>query len=420
MTPDRATRSLTAALTLLAALALPAGATTNATPFAGLPALEQTLVAMGLTLDPQATGRAALLAAVQTLDPKARLLTAPEALAEKELRQGLALLPGLRLSTSNGLPVVIDLTPDGPAERAGLATGDTLLGVGTQRWSTIDLPAAQRALTPPEARTLTLHTRRGDTTNQLDLTPALLRHPAIETAERWPNGVGYIKLNGLYEGSGRDVIRQVRAWTETGSDGLVLDLRGAGGADALAASRIAGLFAPAGRFQFAYRDHHQQDLEVFNAPEGNPITLPVMVLIDRHTHGAAEVLAAALQATARSALLLGETSAGDFGLREPVPLAPHLVWMATRILDTADGLRFTGQFGLEPAVEIPPEQRTTHDYDPPADLLDRRETLEIEARDLALRQRLRGDGTLERALDILVGLKSLNKNTDPVSSTIPR
>ena len=322
---------------------------------------------------------------------------------------------GLRTSMTNGMPLVLDVAADSPAARAGIAAGDLITGIGTQRILRMSLPDAQQLLAPA-AGAVTLRVVSATATNTLELTPAPWPQPAIETAELFPNQIGYIKLNGLYTGSGRDIISRIRGWAESSCQGVVLDLRGAGGDDLDAVAQTASLFTTPGQFLFAYRDYHQQDLESRRAAGGGSIDLPVMVLIDRHTSDAAEVLAAALAGASRSILVMGEPSAGNFLLRERVPLRDAYLLIATRVLDTADGRRYSGQSGLAPTLAVEGRQRDTHDYEPPDDLLDRRTQLDIEERDRALRRRVRGDGTLERAIDILIGLKTLNKGSGQVFS----
>ncbi|HMP97701.1 MAG TPA: S41 family peptidase [Kiritimatiellia bacterium] len=383
------------------------------------PTLAKQLEALGLDVDLEQANRATTLAVVQTLDPQARIVTEEDWIALRDQREGWWYLPGFRITMSNGFPVIQDILPGSPAEAAGLLTGDVILETGTNRITRISLPEAQNRLRAVQAGDFNLRTVRGDATNRVTLTLVRLPQPAIETAELFPNHMGYIKVNGLYPGAGRDIVSQVRAWSETGRDGVLLDLRGAGGADTAAIVHVASLFAVGGQFLFAFRDHHHQDLEVFKATDGKPVTLPLMVLIDRDTRGAAEILAAVLNHVARTSLLIGETTAGDFNLREVVTLGGQPVYLATKVVDTADGWRYNGQFGVEPSVFIPEDQRDTHPYEPAVDPLDRRQRLEIEDRDAALRRRVRGDGVLERAVDIVVGLKSLHKGGGAVSSSDP-
>lgn len=400
----------------IAAEAAAVDAPENAESHKWLTGLHAQLTEMGLKPGESNVASAGVEAIVRTLDAGARIVSATEWLAIRERREGLHHLPGLRLSMTNGLPVVREVVSGSPAERQGIVAGDIIVGIDDRQISKIALQDAQQLLRSDREGNVTITYQRADATVTAIVSRALLREPAIELSELLPNHIGYIKLNGLYSGAGRDVVMRIRAWSETRGDGIILDLRGAGGFDAAAAAQIAGLYSRGGQFLFAYRDHHQQDIDVFKAPEGNPVTMPIMILIDRHTSGASEVLAAALNGVSKEALLIGETTAGDFALREAVEISGMLVYMTTRVLDTADGYRYNGQFGLAPGVLITDLERDTHDYEPEVDLLDRREKLEEEERDAATRRRVRGDGTLERAIDILVGLKSLNKAASKVSS----
>lgn len=393
---------------------------TNEPPPAHWPeGLETKLADMGLSIDKTNATRATTLAVVQTIDPQARLLEAGEWEDIQQRRQGWGYFSGIGLGMSNGVPVIREVLPGSGAASAGLMAGDVITGIGTTRLDRTSLPDVQSMLRSENEASLSVTYLRSGSTNSTGVTLTRGQEPAIALAELLPNGAGYLNINGLYQGSGRDVVSHIRAWSETGGAGLILDLRGAGGDDETSVMQVASLFAHAGQFLFAYRDHLQQDLQVFEAVEGKSVELPVMVLINRETTGASEVLAAVLNSVARRALMIGEPSAGDYNLRAMVPLAGSSLLMVTRVLDTGDGWRYNGQFGIQPSLVISPEERGTHDYEPPEDLLDRRQRLEVELRDAALRRRVRGDGVLERALDIITGLKSLNNGSGEVSSPEP-
>jgi len=378
--------------------------------------LREAMDNMGVTLNATNMSRAALLASVQTLDHRAEIVSDEQWTRMQHEREGLFLRPGFRLGITNGLPVITETPTNSPASAAGLLPGDVIIGIDTQQITKISLPEIQQRLKMSTEATQSIRYVRSGITNRVELTLAVTNEPAIELVELLPNQIGYIKINGLYPGSGRDVVSRIRAWSENKRDGMILDLRGAGGYDAVAVMQITSLFSRSGQFLFAFRDHSHQDLESFRAAEGNPVELPVMVLIDQHTRGAAEVLAAAINASTKSALLIGEPTSGDFMLREAKPIAGQQIYFTTRALNTSDGLRYTGQHGLEPAIRISDREKDTRDYEPPPNLLDRRATLEVEARDAAMRRRVRGDGVLERAIDIVIGLKSLNKAPGEVFS----
>jgi len=381
--------------------------------------LESKLAAMGIEINETAASRASRLAVIQTIDPGARAITADEWRARQDQRSGLVFHPGFSLTMSNGLPVITSIRTGSPADQAGLKAGDVLAGTGTSNFGRISLPRICAYFIANEATTSRVIMVRDNITNTIQLVLQKTPLPVVETTEHLYNGFGYIKVNGLFPEAGGEVARFVRGSGSAAHRGIILDLRGARGSDETSVRTIAGLFVPPGQFLYAHRDHDSRDLNVVKSEEADPVSMPVMVLIDRDTSGAAEMLAAVLLATAKTALLIGEATAGEFLLREPVDFDGESILMATRVLDTADGTRFNGTFGVVPTVSLRESELATHDYDPPANLMDRRQRLEIESRDAALRLRVRGDGALERAVDLLVSLKSLHKPSDDVSSPAP-
>ena len=382
------------------------------------PAWQTDLSKMGITLDPETASRAMMLASVQTIDPKARIITEEAWTRMQDERSGWAITCGIRLSMSNGLPVIaaMDDTLDAITN---LLAGDCIIGIGTNLPERTTLPQAQAMLRTGAETNGTLLVQRDGVTNSVDVAFTRRKLPAIETAELLPNRMGYIKVNGLFTGSGPDLVSRVRAWSETEQHGLVLDLRGAGGDDLASVTQVASLYAQGTQALFTFKDHRTNDVAAYKAQESRTVEMPLMVLIDGQTHGAAETLAAALNHVARPALLLGEPTAGDFNLREAVKLDGELVYMVTRVLNTADGWRYNGQFGVEPDIVMGPGERSTHDYDPPENLLDRRQKAPEEAEVEAVRRRVRGDGLLERAVDILTGLKTLHGGEAEVSLPTP-
>jgi len=405
-------------LTKLFLLLHDAPASTNSAP-ARLADLESKLTAMGIEIDEGAASRASRLAVIQTIDPGARVITSNEWNTIREQRAGFAYHPGFSLTMSNGLPLISWIQPGSPADRAGLKPGDVLAGAGTNQFGKVSLPRIRGNFISATPATTTVALVRDKITNMIEVALEKMPLPTIEAQERLHNGFGYIKPAGLFPGTGADVARILREWADARHAGVILDLRNTAGGDEDSIRTIAGLFVSDGQFLYAHRDHESRDLDVVKSTEASPLSMPVMVLIDRNTSGAAEILAAILQATSSTALLIGEATTGEFLLREPVEFDDESILMATRVLDTADGTRFNGKFGVVPAVSISESEQFTHDYDPPLNLMDRRQRLEIESHDAALRLRVRGDGTLERAVDLLVSLKSLQKTHDTVSSPQP-
>ena len=144
--------------------------------------------------------------------------------------------------------------------------------------------------------------------------------------------------------------------------------------------------------------------------------LPLVILADSTTSGAAERLAALFQHSIRSALVLGTPTAGDPLLSDAFPCPPEIM-PDTQVILPAATLTFPDGFVLRPDAPLDPDVLITQAalseplYEPDENSITFRSrkkgTLEEEAIDRALRDRVRDDPYLRRATDILLGLRAL-------------
>ncbi|MBP7829540.1 MAG: PDZ domain-containing protein [Kiritimatiellae bacterium] len=391
---------------------------TNAPPVSlkreAVPAVEQLaalLESYGLTLDAEAARRAAVSAMVKSADPGGRWLGEDERAALLDRLEGYLYETGARIRSADGMPKVTDVVAGSPAEAAGLKPGDRLEFIdggavaGLKDWEVRSLLRG-----PADAR-IRVQFLRGAETQSVELATARLRQPSVAAAEDLPGGIGYLRLNGLYEGASREIIPALRGWDGTNYGGIIVDLRGAGGTNLAAAADAARLFAPEGALLFTLRDARDQDIEVFRAPGGAALDAPVMVLTDGETGGASEALAAIFAYSLRGAMLIGYPTLGDPAVREvvPCPGGGHL-YLATRRLVMADGQVLDGRKPIEPDVTV--DGAAGEEYEPePANRGAR--LLEEEKEHRRLRERVRGDPVLRRAADILLALKALNVRGQP-------
>ncbi|HBA85470.1 MAG TPA: hypothetical protein DCZ95_15395 [Verrucomicrobia bacterium] len=364
-----------------------------------------------LPLEPQRASKAMIEALTRTADPGSRVMTEAEILQMHEQQMGLVYEAPLQFSSTNGLPAITGSAPESAAAKAGLQVGDLIEKIDDHELLSNTAPAEVtrllRSLEPDPARLMVR--RVNEKSREAQLPREERRLPAIDKTEELPVGFCYVKLNGVYEGSGRAVVSLLRGWSESGRFGVVIDLRGAGGADLESVGDIAGLFAESGAVLFSLRDRRDQDLQVVKSAGGSHLGMPTMVLVDRYTTGAAEVLTAALAASVRGAMVLGEPTAGDPMVREIVPLPTgEKLYVTTRKLVMANGKGYNGWEGVVPAVEISEEENALADYEPSTPLMGAKELSEEEKEDRQLRERVRGDAALRRAVDVLLGLKALN------------
>lgn len=380
---------------------------------ADVDALLATLAARGIELNGD-EDRAPLYECVaRVIDPQARLFTAADLEHWQNEQAGVDYHSNIHLTISNAAPLIVSV-PDALEDQ--LRAGDRILSIQGTPTTNVTLGDALRLLRGHAAGGADLVVARGaDAPVTVRVERVLSPLPLFELAETWPREIGYARVNGLGADSGKQILEKLREWAGAAFAGGILDLRGADGADVASAAQIASAFASPGSSLFSFLDRAGNSVTNYQAVGTAAIDLPVMLLVDEHTSGAAEALAAAAADSLRGVLVIGRETAGDPAIREPLPLAGgYAVYIATRRLVTGDGAVFDGLSGVKPTVNLPAGPGKI-EYEPEV-LPDRRIRLDEEDSDLALRDRIRGDAVLQRAVDVLLGLKALNIRPGSLSS----
>lgn len=230
---------------------------------------------------------------------------------------------------------------------------------------------------------------------------------AIHIVELWPEDIAYLKLDALTAGCGPEVTTHLLALKDKA--GIVLDLRGAGGDGLDAVSCLAGIGHQSGDPLLIVTDNRGQVLSTNTVTRELVLGVPVMVLIDGGTCGAAEALAAAWRGCA-GVMLIGSATRGEACLRSQIILPDgQKAMIASKRLIPIHGEPYAGK-GVYPTVEVAAGQ------DPQPEAAARPATSHQTARPLSrkseqdrdLMLRVAGDVVLRRATDILLGLRVVN------------
>lgn len=357
----------------------------------------------------------AALAVLHAYDPGASLLADDQEAGEAQA--GLDVWPGITLAMDEGKLVVESVVEKSPAALAGVQAGQVLKTIAGTSVSGLSLETAllrmDQALRKDALLELSLTSEEDKEVLELSF-EALSGAPAVCSEEKWSVGVGYVRLRGLYGDAAQEVAALLKAWDLEELNGAILDLRAAQGGELSAVAEIAGLFSGPEAHLYTIQNADHQDVETVRSSWGGRINLPLMVLIDEHTKGASELLAAVLHGSARGVMLLGRPSAGDLGLRSAVPLTTgSTLIMSTRSLLTADGTRYAAFSQVTPDVEVSLDAPQLTRYVDPSEF-DKLSDEELE--DLELNNRLRGDPALRRSADILLGLKALKRRPPAVNN----
>ena len=170
--------------------------------------------------------------------------------------------------------------------------------------------------------------------------------PLVTKAVFLEDEVAYVRVGRVADGLAREISEAYRALGTNKLKGMVLDLRFAGGDDFAAAAATVDLFVAKERPLLDWGDGMSKSKEKENA-----IKLPVAVLVNRDTSGAAEAVAAILRETG-AGLILGGSTAGGAMIAKDFPLKDgQRLRIATVPVKLGDGSPMSAQ-GVKPDIEV--------------------------------------------------------------------
>jgi carboxyl-terminal processing protease len=256
---------------------------------------------------------------LHVLDPHSNFYD-PKAFAQmREDQRGRYYGVGMQIQPQpdkTGIIKIVVLAPfEGtPAYKAGIRPGDVILSVDGQSTDGKDSAAVATMLKGPKGTHVSVVMGREgkDTPLTFDLVRDDISRPSVDIAFLLKPGVGYIHVTGFMETTSREVGDALDKFQAAGGDlhGLILDLRGNPGGLLNEAVNMADKFLQKGQIVVSQHGRAFPD-QVYRAAHGEEGTdrYPIVVIVNRNTASAAEIVSGALQDHDR-ALIVGETTFG--------------------------------------------------------------------------------------------------------------
>ncbi|MDP6429213.1 MAG: S41 family peptidase [Rhodospirillales bacterium] len=283
------------------------------------------------TVTPAVAAEAALDAIMATLDPHSSYLNPAEFKESQVVTSGQFGGLGIEINMEDGLIRVIAPIADTPAERAGLKSGDLITHVDGDPIKGMSLMQAVRRLRGAPNSKVRLGIRRAKK-NDFDVvvTRAIIRVQPVKWATE--GDIGVIRVTHFIsssEGALESAMDQVRGKLGPRLKGLVLDLRNNPGGLLNQSVAVADAFLHRGTV-VSVRDRDGNG-RGFDAARGDIAAgLPMVVLINRGSASASEIVAGALQDHKRAVLMGGQS----FGKGSVQTISP-LEWDGALRLTTA-------------------------------------------------------------------------------------
>lgn len=259
---------------------------------------------------------------------------------------------------------VAQVFPRSPAEEAGIEVGDTIVSVEGKSIAGKSSEESTKLIKGPEGTEVTLGVRDAESgkTRKVTVTRAEVTLPNVSSRTEEVDGrkLGYVRLLSFSEGAHGQLAQGVEKVKKEGAEGIVLDLRHNPGGLLDEAVLTASLFLPEGEV-VVRTDSRTQGASVHKTTDGRISGLPVVVLIDRGTASAAEILAAALADNA-GAEVVGTRSYGKGVFQEEQGLSNGAALKLTvGEYFTPDGVNLAESHGIHPEVKVQDNPKTKVD-----------------------------------------------------------
>ncbi|MDR1894292.1 MAG: S41 family peptidase [Spirochaetales bacterium] len=204
---------------------------------------------------------------------------------------------------------VISAMEGTPAYRGGITAGDYITAINGEATDGLTMEEVLTRLRGPAGSEVTLEiARRGGINFSLPLRRAVITVPTIRYA-RLPNGISYIRIIHWNPHTREQVQNALRS-LNAGRPGIILDVRGNPGGLLSSVVETADLFLNSGVI-VSTRSRAEGESRNYTAQTATavPMDVPLVVLIDKGSASASEILAGAL-GDSRRAVLVGDTTFG--------------------------------------------------------------------------------------------------------------
>lgn len=274
-------------------------------------------------IDPEKLVVTGIDAILESLDPYNELIT--EENIETLEFQTTGEYGGMGALIRHGVeyPVIAEVYEGSPAQKAGLMAGDKILwidSINVRQTPVDDVSKYLKGI--PNTKLKVIVERYGKTDSlSFEFKREKIHIPSVPHYGMVTNDIGYIKLANFTNNCDKEVERALKHIKSNGdAKGLILDLRGNPGGLLYEAVKIVNLFVEKNKLVVSTRGQIKEfDQEYKTTSKPLDPNIPLVVLVDRSSASASEIVAGALQDMDR-AVIVGERTFGKGLVQATRPL----------------------------------------------------------------------------------------------------
>lgn len=251
---------------------------------------------------------------ISNLDPHSYYIPSSDVKATDDELNGSFSGIGITFNMMNDTANVVEVIPNGPAEKAGILAGDRIVSVNdsTTTGSKVSSEKVKKWITGAKDSTVKIGIKRNSSKKILyyNVKRGDIPVTSVDAAYMIDKTIGYVKVNKFGRNTYDEFLTAIAQLQSNGADKYIVDLRGNAGGFMEMATLMVNEFLSKGELIVYTKGRDARDnIQVWSDNSGSFHDAQIAVLIDEYSASASEIFAGAIQDNDRG-LIIGRRSFG--------------------------------------------------------------------------------------------------------------
>ena len=261
---------------------------------------------------------------LRMLDPHSNFFDARQFALLREDQRGKYYGVGMVVAPRENHTVVMAPYVGAPAYNAGIRPGDVIVKVDDKPTDGLSTSDVADMLKGAKGTVVKITISREGYNEPLVFTVTrdeIPRH-SVESAFLMKPGIGYVKLSGFNETTGREIADALKQLNASSLDGLILDMRANPGGLLNEAVEVGDMFLEKNQLIVSHHGRASTERKYYAIRGNQGVNVPLVILVNGNSASATEIVSGAVQDHDRG-LIVGETTFGKGLVQTVTPLSEN-------------------------------------------------------------------------------------------------